>query len=215
MPSSGEEVILSGCGTAEPTCEDVLAQSRRTAVFAVVEMLRGGGALEVLHGQTVTQDILLQVRTRPELLMMTNRRTSRTRLREVRGLHMVSRGCTSQEQKQKVECFIFSLFFFFCNNAIVLLIRNSTEMRIRSQSGGEGRRNIINPYTPVMCCLWTSLYQLSASALLALRLSLPTATATSEDTFQLGSPSHAMQKNLEQSLRQEKKHICPADQRNN
>lgn len=175
-------------------------------------MLRGGGALEVLHGQTVTQDILLQVRTGPELLMMTNRRTSRTRLREARGLHMVSQGCTSQEQKQKVECFIFSLFF--CNNAIVLLIRNSTKMRIRSQSVGGGR-NIINPYSAVMCCLWTSLYQLSASALLALRLSLPTAMATSEDTFQLGSPSHAMQKNLERSLRQEKKHICPVDQRNN
>lgn len=168
----------------------------------------------MLHGETVTQDILLQVRTRPELLMMTNRRTSRTRLREARGLHMVSRGCTSQEQKQKVECFILSLLFFFCNNAIVLLIRNSTKMRIRSQSVGGGR-NIINPDTAVMCCLWTSPYQLSASALLALRLSLPTATATSEDTFQPGSPSHAMQKSLERRLRQEKKHICPVDQRNN
>lgn len=49
------------------TCEDVLAQSRRTTIFAVVEVLRGGGALEVLHGQTVTQDVLLQVGTGPKL----------------------------------------------------------------------------------------------------------------------------------------------------
>lgn len=55
------------------TCEDVLAQSRRTNIFAVVEVLRGGGALEVLHGQTVTQDVLLQMRTGPKL-SITNRR---------------------------------------------------------------------------------------------------------------------------------------------
>ena len=51
------------------TCEDVLAQSRGATVFAVVEVLRGGGALEVLHGQTVTQDVPFQVRTGPKLLI--------------------------------------------------------------------------------------------------------------------------------------------------
>ncbi len=64
------------------TCEDVLAQSRRTAIFAVVEVLRGGGALEVLHGQTVAQDVLLQVRTGPKL-SITNVRKNRKCLQEM------------------------------------------------------------------------------------------------------------------------------------
>lgn len=61
--------MLSGCWVAERwcTCEDVLAQSGRAAIFAVVEVLRGGGALEVLNGQAVAQDVWLQVRTRAEL----------------------------------------------------------------------------------------------------------------------------------------------------
>lgn len=86
MPSWGEEVTLSGCHMTEllpvRTCEDVLAQSRRTAIFAVVEVLRGGGALEVLHGQTVTQDVLLQVRTGPKL-SITNIRLNRKCLQEM------------------------------------------------------------------------------------------------------------------------------------
>lgn len=49
------------------TCEDVLSQPRRSAVFPVVEVLRWGGALKVLHRQTVTQDILVQVGARPKL----------------------------------------------------------------------------------------------------------------------------------------------------
>lgn len=69
VPSGQDELMLSGCWVAarRHTCEDVLAQSRRAAVFAVVEVLRGGGALEVLKGQAVAQDIWLQVRTRAEL----------------------------------------------------------------------------------------------------------------------------------------------------
>lgn len=63
------------------TCEDVLAQSGRTAIF-VVEVLRGGGAVEVLHGQTVTQDVLLQVRTGSQL-SITNRRKNRKCLQEM------------------------------------------------------------------------------------------------------------------------------------
>lgn len=57
------------CGVAEQrlTCEEVLAQSRRAAIFAVVEVLRGGGALEVLDGQALAQDVRLQVRTGAEL----------------------------------------------------------------------------------------------------------------------------------------------------
>lgn len=43
MPSQGEEVTLSGCQMTEQhpvcTCEDVLAQSRRTTIFAIVEVL--------------------------------------------------------------------------------------------------------------------------------------------------------------------------------
>lgn len=49
------------------TCEDVLAQTRWTSVFAVVEMLGGGGALQVLHWQAVAQDVRFQVGTRPQL----------------------------------------------------------------------------------------------------------------------------------------------------
>lgn len=67
---SEEDVLtLSGCWVAEQqrTCEDVLAQSRRAAIFAVVEVFGGGRALEVLNGQAVAQDIWLQVRTRAEL----------------------------------------------------------------------------------------------------------------------------------------------------
>lgn len=60
MPSRGEEHLVC-------TCEHVLAQGGRTTVFAVEEVLRGRGALEVLHGQTVTQDVLLQVRAGPKL----------------------------------------------------------------------------------------------------------------------------------------------------
>lgn len=59
------------------TCEDVLAQSGGATIFAVVEMLRGGGALEVLHGQAVAQDVRLQVGTRPELPI--NKREEQTR----------------------------------------------------------------------------------------------------------------------------------------
>lgn len=54
------------------TCEHVLAQRRRMAIFAVVEVLRRGGALEVLHGQTVAQDVLLQVRAGPKLRKISN-----------------------------------------------------------------------------------------------------------------------------------------------
>lgn len=68
VPSEEDELILSGCWVAEQqrTCEDVLAQSSWAAIFAVVEVF--GGALEVLDGQAVAQDIWLQVRTRAELL---------------------------------------------------------------------------------------------------------------------------------------------------
>ena len=61
------------------TCEDVLSQSEGAAVFPVeqvllrggravkVLVLGGGGALQVLHRQTLTQDVLLQVGERPQL----------------------------------------------------------------------------------------------------------------------------------------------------
>lgn len=63
------ELALSGCCVVERrhTCEDVLAQSGRAAILAIVEVLGGGGALEVLNGQAVAQDVWLQVRTRAEL----------------------------------------------------------------------------------------------------------------------------------------------------
>lgn len=69
VTSEEGELTLAGCWVAEQrrTCEDVLAQSRRAAIFAVVEVFRGGRALEVLNGQAVAQDIWLQVRTRAEL----------------------------------------------------------------------------------------------------------------------------------------------------
>lgn len=69
VPSEEDELTLSWCWVAEQqrTCEDVLAQSRRAAIFAVVEVFGGGRALEVLNGQAVAQDIWLQVRTRAEL----------------------------------------------------------------------------------------------------------------------------------------------------
>lgn len=78
--------MLSGCWVAERrrhTCKHVLAQSRRAAIFAIVEVLRGGGALEVLNGQAVAQDVWLQVRTRAELLTTNTQR----RMRFVQGKH--------------------------------------------------------------------------------------------------------------------------------
>ena len=116
------------------TCEDVLAQSRWATIFAVVEVLLwGGGALEVLHGQTVTQDVLLQVRTGPELFI-TNIRIDRREKWWVisRETHLV---CNITQPKNTTQlqfclfvgwtlcgvCFVFS----FCNNVIVLLIWNS------------------------------------------------------------------------------------------
>lgn len=59
--------VMGGTGASVQACEHVLAQCRRMAIFAIVEVLRRGGALEVLHGQTVAQDILLQVRAGPKL----------------------------------------------------------------------------------------------------------------------------------------------------
>lgn len=35
------------------TCEDIWTEGRRTPIFAVAQLLRGGGVLKVLHGQTV------------------------------------------------------------------------------------------------------------------------------------------------------------------
>lgn len=118
------------------TCKDVLAQSRWTAIFAVVEMLRGGGGLEVLHGQAVTQDILLQVGTGPKLLV-TNIIINRNFLLKMMLTNFQRapyglQDCTTKEQNKasvlyifrsdsRYECFIFS----FINNAIVLLIWNS------------------------------------------------------------------------------------------
>lgn len=69
VPSEEDELTLAWCWVAEQqrTCEDVLAQSRRAAIFTVVEVFGGGRALEVLNGQAVAQDIWLQVRTRAEL----------------------------------------------------------------------------------------------------------------------------------------------------
>lgn len=69
LPSEQDELTLSGCWVAARrcTCEDVLAHSRRAAIFAIVEVLRGGGALEVMNGEALAQDIWLQVRTRAEL----------------------------------------------------------------------------------------------------------------------------------------------------
>lgn len=63
-PWEEDELTLWGGGL---TCEEVLAQSRRAAIFAVVEVLRGGGALEVLDGQAFAQDVRVQVRTGAEL----------------------------------------------------------------------------------------------------------------------------------------------------
>lgn len=74
------------------TCEDVLTQSRRTAVFAVVEVLCGGRALEVLHGQAVTQDVLLQVRTGPKL-SITKIRINRKCFQGMMLSHFKSKNC--------------------------------------------------------------------------------------------------------------------------
>lgn len=71
------------------TCEDVLAQSGGAAVFhSVVAVLRGGGALQVLHGQTLTQDVLLQVGTWPKLSIKS--RTIGERTKNVHEKMMVS-----------------------------------------------------------------------------------------------------------------------------
>lgn len=108
VASEEDELTLSGFWVAERrrTCEDVLAQSRRAAIFAVVEVLRGGGALEVLNGQAVAQDIWLQVRTRAEL-PTTNTNThevcTRKRSLVLSELHMVCEDCaTSGENKASV-----------------------------------------------------------------------------------------------------------------
>lgn len=65
-PSEEDELTRSG-GGRQLTCEEILAHPRRAAIFAVVEVLRGGGALEVLDGQALAQDVRLQVGTRAEL----------------------------------------------------------------------------------------------------------------------------------------------------
>lgn len=59
------------------TCEDVLSQARGAAIFAVergllrgsgaVEVLRRGGAMQVLDGQAIGQHVRVQVRTWPQL----------------------------------------------------------------------------------------------------------------------------------------------------
>lgn len=106
------------------------------AIFAIVEVLRRGGALEVLHGQTVAQDILLQVRAGPKLRKISNDKNKLQMFTrnddesfKWRELHLV---CKITQSKNKttsvwpvrgldlvcVRAFASS----FCNNVIVMLI---------------------------------------------------------------------------------------------
>lgn len=169
------------------TCEDVLAQSRWASIFAIVEMLRGAGALEVLHGQTVTQDILFQVRTGPELSCEDKQKHVYKKWCWVisRELHLVCKITQHREQsKASVVSIcrsdsIWGVFcFLFCNNVIVMLIWNSNSANENTLSVRGNQREdhtlLFESFVGLGQCGKWSWYQLRANVRLLLFLYLPT-----------------------------------------